>query len=273
MTLVSSLVFVQAVFGQNILRDTIDTLHPAQTSVITESSVISIESASDITALSAEQPEETSAQTILTPVPPTPSPAQETTAAVTSAAEIQVTAAATTAVKAAATIKPVKQSAAAAQTSSAAAAAEATTPATAPAATAATTAATTAAAQCSGTYDSSKAREVFDLVNQQRSANNLPALSWNDSLASTAKVRAQEISVCWSHTRPNGSDCFSAFSGEFSSVAENIACGQTSASSVMDMWMASASHKENILRTCVTQLGVSCYYVNGTYYWVQDFGG
>lgn len=151
---------------------------------------------------------------------------------------------------------------------------------TAPAAPPATTAATQAATQApttvscgSGSYDTALAKEVLELVNQKRSDNNLPALSWNDSLASTAQVRALEIVTKWAHTRPCGKDCFTAFPDQFSYKAENIGRGQSSAESVVDEWMSSSLHAANILNASLTQLGVACYIVDGTYYWVQDFGG
>ena len=137
----------------------------------------------------------------------------------------------------------------------------------------------TTAAPASGTYENAMAKAVLELVNQQRSAAGLPALAWSDSLAATAKIRAQEISVSFSHTRPckdaggGAMDCFTAFPSEFCSVAENIAKGQTCSADVMAGWMGSENHKNNILRSTVSQLGVACFNLNGTYYWVQDFGG
>jgi len=92
-------------------------------------------------------------------------------------------------------------------------------------------------------------------------------LAWNESLAATAQTRAKEIVVSFSHTRPDGS----AWSTAGSQMAENIAKGQSSSDSVMQSWMASEGHAANIMNSAYTQIGVACYCVDGTYYWVQEF--
>ena len=60
------------------------------------------------------------------------------------------------------------------------------------------------------------------------------------------------------------------------SHGENIATGRdlTTAQAVMDAWMASEGHKNNLLGVtkAYTITGVSCYCVNGVYFWVQEFG-
>jgi uncharacterized repeat protein (TIGR02543 family) len=91
----------------------------------------------------------------------------------------------------------------------------------------------------------------------------------NASLLDTAMVRAEEQSVLFSHTRPNGSSCFSANS---LIVAENVAIAQQSADAVMDSWMNSEGHAANILNSSYTSIGIGCYLINGTYTWVQEFG-
>jgi len=260
-----SMFYIQAVFGQDPIHQMLDTFQTTAIVLTTDkttettapsdrSGVLAVERQTEDTSAAATRP--------ATPEPPSPSPAQETASVTTPAA--------TAAPTAAATVKP------AAATAKPTTAKPTTKPAaTAAATTAASTAATTAALtpNTSGTYDSSMARAVLDLVNAQRTAVGLGSVSWSDSLAATAKIRASEIVVKWSHTRPNGESCFSIFPGEFDAVAENIAKGQGCASEVMTSWMASDGHRSNILKSGLTQLGVACYCVDGTYYWVQDFGG
>ena len=119
-------------------------------------------------------------------------------------------------------------------------------------------------------HDLTKAQEVFNLVNSIRAENGLPALTWDDKLYESAKIRAQEITVCWSHTRPDGTDCFTV-----SDVlhGENIAYGYPDAASVVAGWMESQGHKENILRSGFTRTAIA-YYVtaDGTPYWCHHFG-
>lgn len=145
----------------------------------------------------------------------------------------------------------------------------AATTAKATAATAAPAAATAAPAAGAGTFNTDMARAILDLVNQQRAAAGVPALKWNDTLAASAGIRATEIVVKWSHTRPDGSAWYTA--GSQMEMGENLAYGQSSTSQVMTEWMASPGHAENILRSSFTEIGVSCYIVNGTYYWAQHF--
>ena len=119
-----------------------------------------------------------------------------------------------------------------------------------------------------GTYDTDWAKTVLDLVNAEREANGLAPLSWSGSLAKAAKVRATEIVVKWSHTRPDGSEWWTVSDLTY---GENLAYGQTSPSEVVEAWMNSSGHKANILGDYNT-LGVACYVCDGVYYWVQEFG-
>ncbi len=117
---------------------------------------------------------------------------------------------------------------------------------------------------------------VWQLTNAQRAAANLPALAWDDSLWASASQRSLEISVLFSHTRPDGTSCFTAISPDLHlrTMGENIAMGQRSAEEVVVGWMNSEGHRENILRPTFTRIGVGCYRdAAGRAHWVQLFGG
>ena len=213
----------------------------------------------DTTNMTTQPAVDTTAQT-------TQLKAQTTTTSPTTTAVPAETTSPTTTAKAtkpaATTAAPAATTAAPAATTAAPAAPAATAPA--PAATVAP-----AAIETSGSYDSGMARAILDLVNEQRAVAGLPALTWNDTLAESANIRATEIVVKWSHTRPDGSAWYTA--GSQMEMGENLAYGQSSTTQVMDEWMASSGHAENILRSSFTQIGVSCYYYDGTYYWAQHF--
>ena len=130
-------------------------------------------------------------------------------------------------------------------------------------------AATTDTIYVQGTADYAQAQEVLELVNEQRAAAGLSELTLDSTLTTAAMQRAAEISVYFSHTRPNGSDCLTVSS---KASAENIAAGQTSASAVMTSWMGSSGHKANILDSSYKSIGIGCFTQNGTTYWVQLFG-
>lgn len=118
--------------------------------------------------------------------------------------------------------------------------------------------------------------EVLRLVNIERAAYGLSALTTTDALQSAANVRASELKTTFSHNRPNGSSCFTALSEagiSYSTAGENIAWGQRTPEAVVKAWMESQGHRENILKSSFKQLGVGYVEVNGTPYWSQLFIG
>ncbi len=114
----------------------------------------------------------------------------------------------------------------------------------------------------------SEAFKVLDLVNKERKKHGKSALVMDDELLDTAMQRAYETVLHWDHERPCSLDCFSINSRIY---GENIAWGHTSAASVMNAWINSPGHKDNILRD-YKSIGIGCVKFNGTYYWVQCFG-
>lgn len=119
-----------------------------------------------------------------------------------------------------------------------------------------------------GTYYYEKAYEVLILVNKERTAAGLSELTMDQELLEAAMQRAAETSISFSHTRPSGLSCFTVSE---KASGENIACGQTSASSVMNSWMNSSGHKANILGSSYQSIGIGCFSQGGTLYWVQIF--
>lgn len=123
-------------------------------------------------------------------------------------------------------------------------------------------------------YDA--AFDVLYLVNQERQANGLGTLVMDQSLLDTAMQRAAELGIDFAHERPNGTRWSTAIPSYYASYAgENIASGYNSARSVMDGWMNSEGHRNNILNANYTCMGVGCFYQprNGSIYWVQVFSG
>lgn len=116
-------------------------------------------------------------------------------------------------------------------------------------------------------YD--KAYEVLARVNEERVAAGKSKLSMDKDLLEAAMLRAAELTVEFNHIRPNGETCFTACDKMY---AENIAMGQTSATAVMNSWMASGGHKTNILEGSYKSIGIGCFYKGGVRYWVQCFG-
>ncbi len=111
---------------------------------------------------------------------------------------------------------------------------------------------------------------ALSLVNVQRENAGLSDLSWSDGLADAARVRAQEIVGTFSHTRPNGSDWWTVNSNL--QYGENLAKLYNSSDSVVNAWMASPTHKANILDGGYKTCGISIYQSGGNWYWAQEFG-
>lgn len=118
------------------------------------------------------------------------------------------------------------------------------------------------------------ANQVAALVNKERAANGLNPVKMSPQLSQAADVRAVEIKQNFSHTRPDGTSCFTAITDmgiTYQSVAENIAYGQKNPEAVMDAWMNSSGHRANILNKNMEYIGVGVNYENGVYYWTQFF--
>jgi uncharacterized protein YkwD len=109
---------------------------------------------------------------------------------------------------------------------------------------------------------------IIDAVNAERAVVGLAALEKDERLMNFAAVRTQEITTSFSHVRPNGQKVTDAaeFDG-FAVWGENIAKGQRTVAEVMEDWMASKGHRENILRASFTKIGVGFQ----SNHWVQLF--
>jgi uncharacterized protein YkwD len=111
--------------------------------------------------------------------------------------------------------------------------------------------------------------EFLQLVNNFRQENNLNEVTWSSGLDYAASVRAQEASVLWSHTRPDGSDWYTI--SELQN-GENLAYGYSTIQATFDGWLSSDGHRANILNENFRIMSVKGYNDNGTIYWAQEFG-
>ncbi len=140
----------------------------------------------------------------------------------------------------------------------------------------AATEATTSASSGSTSSNSSAANQILSLVNSERAAAGLSALTLDSSLTNAAMLKAQDMADnnYFSHTSPTYGTPFQMLQTlgiSYKSAGENIAKGQKSAEAVMTAWMNSEGHKANILSSSYGKLGVGYVSQNGTTYWVQIF--
>lgn len=116
--------------------------------------------------------------------------------------------------------------------------------------------------------------EVIRLVNVERAKEGLSPLRPDPVLMAAAQLRASELKVSFSHTRPDGRSCMTAMNDVGSDPydlirsGENIALGYPTPESVVNGWMNSPGHRMNILTGAFTVIGVGR---EGTG-WVQMFG-
>ena len=118
------------------------------------------------------------------------------------------------------------------------------------------------------------AQEVIRLTNIERAKEGEAPLQYHAGLQKAAMLRAKEISIKFSHDRPDGTDSSTALyeNGVGCSDGENIARGYTSPEAVVQGWMNSLGHMAAILCESSTHIGVGFYQNSyGTYFWVQDF--
>ncbi|MDE6730359.1 MAG: hypothetical protein K2J71_06240 [Oscillospiraceae bacterium] len=117
---------------------------------------------------------------------------------------------------------------------------------------------------------------VINCVNNERTERGLSQLATFPELSELTYVRAVEISGgedVFSHTRPDGSMCFSILKENgvrYSAVAENLAGGRADPVATVDQWMNSEGHRKNILGEKYTHIGIGYYYAPDSdfeYYW------
>jgi uncharacterized protein YkwD len=120
--------------------------------------------------------------------------------------------------------------------------------------------------------------QVVTLVNQERAKAGCGALTVDSRLTTAARGHSQDMATrnYFDHNTPDGVTPWTRINNagyKFSQAAENIAEGQSTPASVMDAWMNSEGHRENILNCALHNIGVGLAY-NGSHtpYWTQDFG-
>jgi uncharacterized protein YkwD len=134
-----------------------------------------------------------------------------------------------------------------------------------------------------GHFDDAYANDIVARTNSYRSSNGASSLGNKSVLTQAARTRAVESAVRFSHTRPNGKSYYtvggSASSGYKDSpvYGENLAYGYNNASETVTAWIGSASHKENLVRSTFTSIGVGVFWAkqgDGGYvaYIAQEFG-
>jgi uncharacterized protein YkwD len=120
------------------------------------------------------------------------------------------------------------------------------------------------------------AKQLFDMGNQARAAQGLPALEWDPALAAAALKHCARMAAEGpiSHQYAGELD-LSRRAGQagarFSLIEENVAVGPTPAS-IHQSWMNSPGHRDNLLNPQVNHAGVAVVPGGNLLYAVVDFG-
>lgn len=145
-------------------------------------------------------------------------------------------------------------------------------------------------------YGQNEAREMLQLVNSFRTSSeawawnetntekityeNLPGLQYDYDLEKVAMLRAAETALYYDHTRPNGTQCFTAYNSlsyPYTGAGENIAYGYRTGNAVFEAWQETnefyngQGHRRNMLNGRFNAIGIGHVYYNGRHYWVQEF--
>lgn len=128
-------------------------------------------------------------------------------------------------------------------------------------------------------------QQVIDLVNQERTSRGLKPLKYSEGLTRAARYQAADMSQdnYFSHdTKDHVGGQLVKVCGPWDRIAkyysgangENAAAGYSTPAAVVQGWMNSQGHKDNILNPSTRAIGVGFYQGSGDYryYWVQDFG-
>lgn len=143
-------------------------------------------------------------------------------------------------------------------------------------------------------FEQTEARKMLKLVNEFRTNGSwcwdetdtkkvkypaVKALKYDYDLERSAMIRAAEITKLYDHTRPNGKGPETVLNN-YGTCGENIAWTEgygLSAEHVFSLWKEDnedyngQGHRRNMLNGEYGAIGIACCYVNGRYYWVQEF--
>ena len=115
------------------------------------------------------------------------------------------------------------------------------------------------------TFVESSTLTVEDLVasmNRERIARGLRPFRLNQALCLAAADRVRDMLAkhYFNHVSPTGRDPFSWVDRrgyDYTDIGENLAVGYLTAEDVVDGWMHSAGHRENLLRSAFAEVGIA----------------
>lgn len=122
---------------------------------------------------------------------------------------------------------------------------------------------------------------LVDLANEDRKENNIPTLVINKTLQQAAQMKANDMATnsYFAHTSPAGITPWAWFKEAgyaFSYAGENLAINFEESEDVNNAWLASPTHRANIMNEKFTEIGIATaegfYQGRKTTFIVQMFG-
>jgi len=124
-------------------------------------------------------------------------------------------------------------------------------------------------------------QKVLSETNSERQKNGLAPLSYNSFLSQSAEAKAKDMFAnnYWAHNSPSGKtpwEFFKSVGYQYSVAGENLAKDFYDTEGLLKAWMASPTHRANIINTKYQEIGIGV--VNGvldgmkTTLVVQHFG-
>lgn len=112
-------------------------------------------------------------------------------------------------------------------------------------------------------------QKLLKEVNALRAENGLQPYVYG-TYEKAADERAAEASLVWSHTRPDGSEYYTADSVNI--YGENLYRGPKDVDEVIDGWMNSKAHRELLLANDFRSATIGVYGVGNDTYIAMEFG-
>lgn len=104
--------------------------------------------------------------------------------------------------------------------------------------------------------------EVIRLTNEKRAQNGIGPVVYNASLSQAAQAKAADMlsKDYWAHVAPDGTEPWKFFRDvgyRYKYAGENLARDFSNPSSTVEAWMASPSHRDNLLSSKYKDIGIA----------------
>jgi uncharacterized protein YkwD len=126
-----------------------------------------------------------------------------------------------------------------------------------------------------GYYDRDLANEIMKRINDMRTEYGVDPLKYHPDIQGYASIRAKELVISFSHTRPDGTDCLTVGQGLAGENCTNlINCSAAelndtttlAARAVNNFFISTMGHKEAMLNKGYFLAAVSCYVIGDNVY-------